>query len=240
MINKFYPIKEAYHPDFHFTQTTVNLCLILKAYFMPIEDKNIPQQQKGNQLDTQHKATVNSREEAQQLFESTKERLLLVSRWGEIVNGFSSAFQLTDSSGQEVDRPVQPGDLFRISLPAPGPDSGNGNDWVKVEAIQDEKDESADIQIISIRVRPTSDPRNPKPDTAHFYTDEATSTFVVKRKGNTVSAEVHGRNEVPNVHANNLWDNIRHAVVAAGSILGLSNHQWKNLTEGLLKPKKDR
>ena len=207
---------------------------------MSIEDKNIPQQHVGNQVDTQHEATLNSREEAQQLFASAKKRLLNVSHWGEIANGFSSSFQLTDGSGQEVDRPVQKGDRFRISLPAPGPNSGNGDDWVEVENIQDEQDENADTEIVSIRVRPTSDPKNPKPDTAHFYTNEATSTFVVKRKGNTVSAEVHGRNEVPNTQTSDLWDTVRHAVVAVGSILGLSNRQWKNLTEGLLKPKKDR
>ncbi|WP_299288670.1 hypothetical protein [uncultured Mucilaginibacter sp.] len=207
---------------------------------MSIEDKNIPQQQTGNQIDTQQETTLNSREEAQQLFRLAKKRLLDVSHWGEIANGFSSSFQLTDSNGQEVDRPVQKGDCFRISLPAPGPESGNGDDWVQVENIQDEQDEHADIEIISIRVRPTSDPQNPKPDTAHFYTDDATSTFVVKRKGNTVSAEVHGRNEVPNTQTSGLWDTVRHVAVAVGSILGLSNQQWKNLTEGLIKPKKDR
>lgn len=207
---------------------------------MSIEDKNIPQQQKGNQLDTQHETVLNSREEAQQLFETAKNCLLDVSRWGEIANGFSSSFQLTDGNGQEVDRPVQQGDRFRISLPASGPESGNGDDWVQVENIQDERDENNDIQIISIRVRPASDPQNPKAETAHFYTGAATSTFVVKRKGNTVSAEVHGRNEVPNTEATGLWDKIRHAAVAVGSILGLSNQQWKNLTEGLLTPKKDR
>ncbi len=207
---------------------------------MSIEDKNIPEQQKGNQLDTQHEAVLNSRKEAEQLFESAKKRLLNVSHWGEIANGFSSSFKLTDRNGQEVDRPVQQGDRFRISLPAPGPHSGNGDDWVQVENIQDERDENTDIEIISIRVRPASDPQNPKPDTAHFYTKDATSTFVVKRKGNTVSAEVHGRNEVPNTEATGFWDTVRHVVVAVGSILGLSNQQWKNLTEGLLAPKKDR
>lgn len=205
---------------------------------MSIEDKNIPQQQKGNQLDTQHEVTLKSPKEAKALFETAKKRLLDVSHWGEISNGFSSSFQLTDSNGQKVDRPVQKGDCFRISLPAPGPDSGNGDDWVRVENIQDEQEENADIGIISVRVRPTSDPQNPKPETAHFYTDDATSTFVVKRKGNTVSAEVHGRNEVPNMQTTDLWDTLRHVAVAVGSILGLSNQQWKNLTEGLIEQKK--
>lgn len=207
---------------------------------MPIEDKNIPQQHVGNQLDTQHEAKLNSRDEAQTLFETAKKRLLNVSHWREIANGFSADFQLTASKGQEVNRPVQKGDCFKIDIPAPGSASGNGDDWVRVEEIQDETDHVSDVQICSIRVRPTSNPQKPQNDTAHFYGEEATSTFVVKRKGNTVSAEVHGRNEVPNTEAEGLLDKVRHVVVAVGSILGFSNQQWKNLTEGLIKPKKDR
>ena len=57
---------------------------------MSIEDKNIPQQQKGNQVDIQHEATLKSREEAKALFETAQKRLLDVSHWGEIAEGFSS------------------------------------------------------------------------------------------------------------------------------------------------------
>lgn len=207
---------------------------------MSIEDKNIPAQQKGNQLDTVHEVTLNNREEAIQLFESAKIRLLNVSRWGEIANGTSSDFQLTNRNGLKVNRPVQLHDYFEIHIPAPGPKSGNGEDWVQVESIQDETDAAADVQITSVRVRPASNPHNPNADTAHFFGEEATSTFVVKREGNTVSAAVRGRNEVPNFHANGVLDTIRHAVVGAGAILGLSNYQWKTLVQGLIEPKKDR
>ncbi len=210
-----------------------------KEKAMPIEDQNIPEQQKGNQLDTLHQITLNSAEEAGKLFESAKKRLLDVSHWGEIAKGFSSGFQLTNSHGLEVDRPVQQHDCFKIHIPVPGQESGNGEDWVRVENIQDETDAVADVQVVSVRVRPSSNPQNPTADTAHFFGEDATSTFVVKRKGNMVSAEVHGRNEVPNLHADGVWGTVRHAVVALGAILGFSNHQWKNLTQGLLEPKKE-
>lgn len=206
---------------------------------MSIEDKNIPKQEKGNQVDTLHKVTLGSQEEAVQLFETAKNRLLHVSRWGEVAKGASSGFQLTNSHGLEIDRPVQQHDCFKIHIPAPGPESGNGEDWVRVENIQDETDAVADVQVVSVRVRPSSNPQNPTADTAHFFGEDATSTFVVKRKGNTVSAEVHGRNEVPNLHGEGVLDTVRHAVVALGAILGFSNHQWKNLTQGLLEPKKE-
>lgn len=206
---------------------------------MSIEDKNIPEQQKGNKVDVIHQETLKSREAAEKLFEAAKKKLVNVSHWGEVADGVSAGFQLTDKAGAEVDRPAQEGDCFKINIPAPGSDSGNGDDWVRIEAIQDESDQAADIQITSIRVRPTSNPQSPANDTAHFYHEDATSTFVVKRKGNTVSAEVHGRNEIPNMEANGFWDTIRHTVVAVGAILGFSNKQWKNLVEGLTEQKKE-
>lgn len=207
---------------------------------MSIEDKNIPQQQKGNQVNVVHKEKLESREDAEQLFETAKKRLLDVSGWGEIASGFSSGFQLTDSHGQEVFRSAQTGDYFKIHIPAPGPESGDGEDWVQIEAIQDETDPAIDLQIVSIKVRPASNPQNPNTETAHFFGEDATSTFVVKRKGNTISAEVHGRNEVPNLHGTGVLDTIRHVAVAIGAILGFSDQQWKNLTQGLIAPKKDR
>ena len=206
---------------------------------MPIEDQNIPQQEKGNQVDVIHHQNFDSKEEAEQLFASAQKRLFDVSRWKEIADGFSAGFRLTDSNGLEVDRPAQKGDCFKIDLPAPGSESGNGDDWVHIEAIQVENDLVQDVQIASIRVRSCANPQNPRTDTAHFFQEDATSTFTVMRKGNTVSAEVHGRNEIPNSHANGIWDTIRHTVIAVGAMLGFSDKQWKNLVEGLIEPKKE-
>lgn len=205
---------------------------------MSIEDKNIPQQQEGNQVDIQHEAKLPNREQALQLFEAAKTRLLNVSCWGEIANGITAKFQLVNAEGVEVNRSAKVNDYFKIHIPgAPNSESGEGNDWVRIENIQDESDTENDIQIISIRVRPASNPQKPDESSAHFFHEEATSTFVVKRKAKTVTAEVHGRNEVPNLKADGVWDTIRHTIVAIGAILGFSNQQWNNLVEGLIDPK---
>ncbi|MGI4750790.1 MAG: hypothetical protein ACRYFB_09160 [Janthinobacterium lividum] len=206
---------------------------------MSIEDKNIPQQEKGNHADIQHETTLNDHEAAVQLFEAAKKRLMDVSRWGEIADGISAKFQLVNAEGLEVDRPAQVSDYFKIHIPgAPSSETGQGNDWVRIENIQDETDAATDLQIVSICVRTASNPQKPETEPAHFFNEEATSTFVVKRKGNTVSAEVHGRNEVPNLHADGIWDTLRHVVVAISAIIGFSNQQWNNLVKGLIEPKK--
>ncbi|MGI4806071.1 MAG: hypothetical protein ACRYFL_14995 [Janthinobacterium lividum] len=206
---------------------------------MSIEDKNIPQQEKGNHVDIQHETTLNNRETAEQLFEAAKIRLLDVSRWGEIADGISAKFQLVNAAGAEVNRPAQVDDYFKIHIPgAPSSESGEGNDWVRIENIQDETSDTDDLQIVSIRVRTASNPQKPETEPSHFFNESATSTFVVKRKDKTVTAEVHGRNEVPNLHADGIWDTLRHVVVAVSAIIGFSNQQWNHLVKGLIEPKK--
>lgn len=235
LINKIYLLKEARCLQSH---KKLSLVLGFENGNMSITDKNIPQQKQGNQVDIQHQVTFETYAEAGQLFEAAKQRLLNISHWREIIDGVSSDFQLVNNGGQDVDRPAQIGDHFKIHIPAPGPDSGNGNDWVRIEAIQDETDTKTDLQIASIRVRPAANPQKPNQEVAHFFSEDSTSTFVVKRIGNMVSAEVHGRNEVPNLHANGVLDTVRHVAVAVGAILGFSDKQWQNLVEGLLTPKK--
>jgi hypothetical protein len=204
---------------------------------MSIESENIPEQHKGNHVDTVNEVTFSTRQHAQKLFDLARTRLLDMSNWTKIADGPSSEFELTDNLGNPIERLVQQGDKFKIDLPmTPGSSSGAGYDWVEIEHIQDEFDSAEDTEITSIRVRPTKNPKNDTGDIAHFFTDESTSTFLVKRRGVTVSAEVHGRNEVPNTHANNFWDTMRHVMVAMGAIFGFSKPQWKNLVDGLLDP----
>jgi hypothetical protein len=93
-----------------------------------------------------------------------------------------------------------------------------------------------DLQMTAIRVRPAHDPLNPDTETQHFLSSEATSSFIVKREGSLVMAEVHGRNEHPNVsETDSVGSEIRNAIVATGAFLGLADIQWGKLVKGLLK-----
>ena len=75
-----------------------------------------------------------------------------------------------------------------------------------------------------------------KTDVAHFYSDEATSNFIVRRDGTKVTAGVYGRNEKPNVKkSDTVIDKIRNAVVGTGGVSGFSKLQWKALVSGLLE-----
>lgn len=194
---------------------------------------NIPPQQTGASSDTVANASLNSMEQASAFYKKVKDRLLHVNGWQELAGAATASFQLTDSNGNNVDRMVQKGDHFKIDIPGPGPITGDGYDWVQVETI--DETEAGETEQLSVQVRPATNPNNNRHDVAHFFSEAASSCFVVKREGNTVSAEVHGRNEVPNTHAETLIDKARNTAVATGAITAFSKLQWKSLVNGLVK-----
>lgn len=197
--------------------------------------KPIPKQNEGGHSDTSESVTFNNQQAAVKHFETVKQRLLNVSNWKEISGMLSADFELTDHTGQKVNRPAQKGDYFKIDIPAPGSKSGEGFDWVQIQQIGEEKDDQEDSEYLFIKVSPAQNPQTIDQDVAHFFKDEASSTFLVKRVGQTITAEVHGRNEVPNTEAEDMVDKIRNTLVAIGAILGFSKSQWKSLVKGLVE-----
>jgi len=125
------------------------------------------------------------------------------------------------------------GDYFQIDIPGPGSESGVGDEWVQIEDIK-EIDEG-ERQAIAIRVRPAVNPHNEDPNTAHFFCGNSTSTFIVLREQNSVSAGVFARNESPITDNKNWADKLRNTVVAPGARAGLAKLQWKRLADGFLR-----
>lgn len=189
----------------------------------------IPGHESGIQTNTESAATLPDEGAARSFFETVKARLFDVNRWQEHAGRLTAAFQLTDKAGKEADRSVQEGDYFRIDIPGPGPKTGDGYDWVQVEKVEEAPD------CVVIRVRPASNPTNDRKDVAHFFSEETTSSFMVKRDGATVTAGVYGRNEKPNTNAEAAVDKARNAAVASGAISGFSKLQWKSLVNGLVQ-----
>lgn len=191
----------------------------------------VPAQESGSEMNAVEEATFTTIEEANAFYEIAKERLLNVNKWDEVAKLPSSTFILCDPSGERISRKVQLGDYLKIDIPGPGTSTGDGYDWVKVEFIEEEHQDGADIT--SFRVRPTDNPQSPEKAVAHFFDDAATSTFQVKKIGNVVTAEVHGRNETPNTHTDHVLDNIRNTIVGLGAKVGASYPQWKGLVAGI-------
>jgi hypothetical protein len=189
----------------------------------------IPENKEGTQTNTERSIEFATEEESKQFFQIAKERLLDVNHWRKIAGNATADFQLTDEEGKPVNRTAKEGDHFKIDIPGPGSITGEGNDWVKIESIQE------DENYIGIRVRPTSNPTNERKDIAHFFNDNSTSSFIIKKEGKKITAGVYGRNEKPNTKTETVVDKIRNATVATGAISGFSKLQWKSLVNGLIE-----
>ncbi|ADY51821.1 hypothetical protein Pedsa_1253 [Pseudopedobacter saltans DSM 12145] len=195
--------------------------------------EKVPGQYVGSETNAVEAIELPSEEEARDFFQIVRERFLNVNQWYEIAQLPMSTFKLTNYLGKEVNRPVMEGDFFRIDIPGPGTEAGEGYDWVKIEELSEESSENE--ELLTLKARPSANPQNADSDTAHFYTEEAVSIFQIKRVGNKISAEEHGRNEVPNRKTDNIIDNVRNSIVGWAAKAGFSYPQWKSLMKGFVK-----
>jgi hypothetical protein len=198
-------------------------------------EETIPEHTGGVDVNVEDSVELGTKAEARGFFDLVKGRLVNVNQWKDWAGGLSATFQLTDERGQDIDTFPRKGNYVKINIPAPGIVSGEGYDWVLIEEVKEE--EEANREYVAIRVRPASSPLNTQEDVAHFYTDEATSNFIVKRDGTKVTAAVYGRNEKPNVKTETVIDKVRNAIVGTGAVTAFSKIQWKALVSGLLERK---
>lgn len=198
---------------------------------------NIPENKSGASTDTETSITFTDYEKAKEHFLLVKNRLIDVNNWQKYAGKGTAKFTLTDEGGTAVYRHPQKGDFFKIDIPGPDNDIGEGADWVQVYDV--EENNSGDEGRFCISVHPASSPLNSDSATAHFFKDQASSIFCVTLSGNTVTASVHGRNETPNTDEPDLLDKFRNTLVAIGAMLGFSKIQWKSLTNGLVKKLSD-
>ncbi|MEJ7627288.1 MAG: hypothetical protein WKF35_10520 [Ferruginibacter sp.] len=198
-----------------------------------INEDIIPQQQVGGSSDTSALKELADEDQAKAFYSIVKNRLLNVNEWEKIGGLLSADFRLCDEHGKEVNRLIKENDHFKIDVPGPGTVTGDGYDWVQVESIDESSSEHE--EMTAIKVRPATNPTNEKTDVAHFFSNSATSSFIIERKNNVITAGVHGRNEKPNAQAEKTIDKARNTAMAAVAITGFSKIQWQGLVDGLVK-----
>lgn len=198
-------------------------------------DNLVPEQYEGAYSDTVNSASFSTSEKARQFYAIVKSRLKDVNHWNKYAGEALADFTLLDINGNKVERDPQEGDYFKIDVPGIGNPSGDGFDFVQVEKIEEKENE--DESAVAITVRPAVNPLNEDKDVAHFFNEKATSTFIVRLEDTNVYAEVHGRNEKPNIKEVDFSDKVRNSIVATGGVLGFSKIQWSALTNGLVSDK---
>ena len=201
---------------------------------MNTTSKIIPSQITGDKSDHKFAVMADTREEACKIFKESILRLLDVNDWDKLCGVGSATFTLTDDKGCEINELIQQGRFIKIDIPGPGPDAGDGFDWVYIEKTESRKITDSK-ECFAVSVRPTSNPVTSNISIAHFFKKDATSTFMVCIDGNIITASIHGRNEIPNTDTTNQLDNVRNKVVATSAMAFLSGFQWNNLVRGIVK-----
>ncbi|GCC50326.1 hypothetical protein SanaruYs_05410 [Chryseotalea sanaruensis] len=126
---------------------------------------------------------------AQDFFKTAKQRLTDVNAWHLLAGKAMAKFVLVNAEGQPIHRQPISGDHFKIDSIGTGSKEGDGYDWVRIETIQMQS--NGDSECYGFTVRPSPNPNKSTYKTAHFCSNESTSTFIVKREGTMVTAEIH-------------------------------------------------
>ena len=195
--------------------------------------KVVPAQFTGQEIEADATKELKDEAAAKSLYNVAKKKLLDVDNWNKIAGTITAKFQIIDEKGEEVTRDVRKGDYLRINIPGPGSKEGDGYDWVLVEELKEINRGS--LQSVGFRVRPTENPFGEKNETSHFYSKEATSSFIICRENAQLISWIVDRNLLPNTESGSLVDKVRDVVVGVSAIAGLSKVQWQQLADGLIE-----
>lgn len=197
----------------------------------------IPFQYTGKDILTEATLALKNPAEAKLFYNLARKRLLHINNWHSVAGFISGTFQISNERAERFEREVREGDYIKIDIPGPAGSEGDGYDWVLVEELKEMNGELE--QGTGFRVRPSANPLNEKEQTAHFYSSEATSTFIVTRKNTIVTVQIIDLNLHPNKEINSVTDRIRNLAVGVGALGLFSKVQWKNLADGILKKEEE-
>ncbi len=158
-------------------------------------------------------------------FARSVEKLLNVNGWSAL-SSFTADFLLHDQRGQpKPDGKAEVGDHVRVTLPGPTPEN-----WVRVIDLTVRED------LVEFTVQPCADPGKANTgEVAHFFTDEARSTFRVEREGTMITASEIGQDEAINNQQPEAGDRaLVNTAIAEGGWLFYQKVQWKTLTDYLV------
>ena len=195
----------------------------------------VPPQSAGQEIEVETIKEFRNEADAKSFFNVAKKKLLDVNNWNKIAGAITAQFQIIDEKGREVSREVKKGDYLRIDIPGPGSKEGDGYDWVLVEELKEI--EKGSLQSVGFRVRPHENPFGEKSETAHFYSKEATSSFIITRENSKLISWIIDRNLLPNTESGSLADKVRDVVVGVSAIAQFSRVQWQGLADGLIENK---
>lgn len=187
-------------------------------------EQGIPEQHSGFR-----KEFVSSRKfitlgDAKLCFCFAADRMLEINNWNRLV-AMKTTFTIRDRDLKREDRPARLLDFVAIEIPGPENVDGQGCDWVQVVQLKGLKSIAKEQLLLTLRPSPMPG----STETSHFFSSRSTSSFLLTRREQVVSAAYYGHNELPNTAVAATSQLIRNVAVAAGAILGFSDVIWKPL-----------
>lgn len=190
----------------------------------------IPPAQSGKQEDLAEVLNLSTENQAEQHYVASRQRLLSINGWHNVAPKARVEFKLINQQGEALEVPAV-GAYIRIDIPGPGSLRGQGYDWVQIIALEEEKQP---LPWVSLTIKPCAKPEEAPTQAAHFYQAGGSNTFVVRRLGKSVFAEVYSRNLEVNNQQGPLADKLRNTAVALGGKLGLSGINWQYFLKAFL------
>jgi hypothetical protein len=198
---------------------------------------DLPTQYKGKEIIAESEQTCASEAAADTLFRKALRKLKDVNNWHKFVTKPFAVFRLTSADGTALSAPSpEPGMRFKIDISGPGSDAGDGYDWAEVKSVEDFHHQH--YEGCCITVCPTDNPLSSKHNTAHFYDETSSSTFIVAKckTKNSVCALVVDRNIEVNHDNDSVVDSVRNNIVGVMGKIAFSKMQWELLANALLQP----
>ena len=158
-------------------------------------------------------------------FVRATQKLWNVERWSDL-SSFTADFRLYDPTGQpKPGGEPQLNDYIEVILPGPAP-----TNWVRVTH------KAADDKRAEFTVQPSRNPQDRETTgIAHFFDQNARSTFRVELLGKTLTASEIGEHEGINNQEPQAGDRaVVNTVVAEAGWLFYQKIQWKLLTDYLV------
>ena len=195
----------------------------------------VPTHEKGSFHDTESVRLSRDDQGLIDQYKTLKDRLLSVNYWNYYANGVGADFKLHDQDGNLKKRLPEIGDFIRIDIPGPGNFEARGFDWVEITDMQEKQADNDEVlDYLLMECRPSIIPGKTEAHIAHFYTADASSTFIISRRKDFIQVGIYGRNETPNMDAQ-IVDKARNVAIALGGMVGLSKIQWKILADALVE-----
>ncbi|QTV05565.1 hypothetical protein [Faecalibacter bovis] len=195
----------------------------------------IPKHEKGNNRDTIVFKT-SAIELASSNFVFIKQRLLNVNNWGNFCTKTPVEFKVYDSNCSLNEGYVNLNDYIKIQIDLPTFSrrlSELVSDWVEVVRIEEHTDSNSAYFLMQLA--PIECPSKETKEIEHFYSNNATKTFILYRNNQTISLSIHGRNEEVNFKVKSKTKAFRNFLVANFGVIGIDNYLWNDFAIKILK-----